>query len=122
MQKVLKDIEKNRLIIILSGTLSLEEAEKTKKIIIKEIDTLKPDFDVINDISKFIRGADEAGRVLKEIMALLISKNVNRVVRVVGTSKAGLMQFANHSPQIETYKLSYVPTIEEAEKLLDQKE
>jgi hypothetical protein len=122
MQKIKSDIEKNRLYITITGTLSVEEAEKAKKLIFREIETLKPNFDVINDISKFIRGADEAGPVLKEIMAILISKNVNRVVRVVGTSKTGLLQFANYSIQADSYKLNYVPTLEEAEKLLDQKE
>ena len=122
MQKIKSDIEKNRLYITITGTLSVEEAEKAKKLIFREIETLKPNFDVINDISKFIRGADEAGPVLKEIMAILINKNVNKVVRVVGTSKTGLLQFANYSIQADSYKLNYVPTLEEAEKLLDQKE
>jgi hypothetical protein len=122
MQKIKADTEKNRLYIILAGTLSLKDAESTRNLILKEIETLKPNFDVVNDISKFIRGDDEAGRVLKEIMAILMSKNVNRVVRVIGTSKTGLMQFANFSPQTDSYKLSYVPTLEEAEKILDQKE
>jgi hypothetical protein len=122
MQKIKADIEKNRLLITLIGTLSLEEAEKVKKLIFKEAESLQPDFDVINDISKFIRGADEAGQVLKEIMAILISKKVNRIVRVVGTSKTGLLQFANYSIQADSYKISYVPTLEQAEKILDQKE
>ena len=81
---------------------------------------MKPDFDLVNDISKFIRGDDAAGIILKEIMIHLIQKKVNRVVRVVGTSKAGLMQFANNSLPISSYKLSYLPTLEEAETFLNQ--
>jgi len=81
---------------------------------------LKPNFDLVNDISKFIRGDDEAGIILKEIMVFLIQKRVNRVVRVVGTSKTGLMQFANNSLPINSYKLSYLPTLEEAESFLNE--
>ncbi|MCX6169794.1 MAG: hypothetical protein NTX65_10665 [Ignavibacteriales bacterium] len=120
MVKVKKDIEKNRLYVFISGMLSFDEAEKAKELITKEVELLKPGFDLINDISKFIHGADEAGSILKEIMILLIQKKVNRVVRIVGTSKTGLIQFANNSLATDAYKLYYVPTIEEAEKFLNE--
>ena len=55
-------------------------------------------------------------------MLLLIDKKVNWVVRVVGESKIGLLQFANYSLPIESYKLKYLPTLEEAEKFLDNKD
>lgn len=120
MVQVKKNIEKNRLYITVSGTLSFEDARKAKELIEVEVKTLKPNFDLINDISKFIHGDDNAGIVLKEIMVLLIQKKVNRIVRIVGTSKAGLIQFANNSLPIDSYKLSYVPTLEEAEIFLNQ--
>ncbi|MHB8904865.1 MAG: hypothetical protein ACYC6D_01925 [Melioribacteraceae bacterium] len=120
MIKAQKDIAKNRLYLSISGTVSYDEAEKAKDLIEKEIVLLKPDFDLINDISKFIHGDDEAGSILKEIMTMLIEKKVNRIVRVVGTSKMGLIQFANNSLAMDSYKLKYVPTIEEAEKFLNQ--
>ncbi len=122
MYKIKKDIRKNRLYIYLSGIFPLSDAKNAKDDIIKEIDELKPNFDVINDISEFIRGQDEAGKILQEIMLLLIDKKVNRIARVVGTSKTGLIQFANYSLKIESYKLKYLPTLKEAEKFLDSKE
>ena len=61
-----------------------------------------------------------AGIILKEIMLMLIQKKVNRVVRIVGSSKTGLVQFANNSLPIDAYKLSYLPTLEEAENYLNQ--
>jgi hypothetical protein len=120
MVKVKKDVARNRLYINISGTLSFDDAEKAKELIKKEVEALQPGFDLINDISKFIHGADTAGTILKEIMILLIQKRVNRVVRIVGTSKTGLIQFANHSLAIEAYKLYYLPTLEEAEKFLNE--
>lgn len=122
MIKVTANTAQNRLNITMIGTLSVEEAQKSKLTIESTIATLKPGFDVINDISRFIRGDDAAGNVLKEIIILLIQYRVNRVVRVVGTSKSGLIQFANNTLQIDQYKISYVPTLEEAELLLSKSE
>lgn len=118
MIKITTNTAKNRLYISMIGVVTLEEAQKSKLTIEASVAALKIGFDVINDLSKFIRGDDAAGGVLKEIIILLIQKGVNRVVRVVGTSKTGLLQFANNSLQIEQYKISYVPTLEEAELLL----
>ena len=120
MYKIRTDQVKNRLYITLGGILSMEEAQKTKSVIESSIKTLKPNFDVINDMSKLIRSDEVAGIVLKEIIIMLIQNGVKRVVRVVGTSKTGLIQFANNSLQIEQYKISYVPSIEDAEEFLNQ--
>ena len=118
MYKIKKDIVRNRLYISITGVLSLEEAKKARHSIEVEVEFLKPNFDLINDISKFIHGDEEAGKVLQGIMIFLIQKKVNYVIRVVGTSKTGLMQFANNSLPIDSYKLKYVPTMEEAETFL----
>ncbi len=122
MYKVKKDVGKNRLYIVLSGIFPISDAKNAKELILKEIEDLQPNFDVINDISQFIRGQEEAGKVLQDIMLLLIDKKVNRIVRVIGESKTGLIQFANFSLQIESYKLKYLPTMKDAEEYLDKKE
>ena len=118
MYRIKKDLVKNRLYIQLTGVLSIEEAKKVRQAIEIEVGSLKPNFDLINDISKFIHGDEEAGKELQLLMVYLIQKKVNKVIRVVGTSKAGLTQFANNSLPIDSYKLKYVPSMEEAEKLL----
>lgn len=120
MVKVQKDAEKNRLYVTLTGIISLEAAREAQSLIQAEVEQLKPDFDLVNDISKFIHGDDEAGKILQEIMIFLIKHKVRKIIRVVGTSKTGLIQFANYSLPIEAYRLSYVPTMEEAEKILSQ--
>ncbi len=121
MYKIGVDKSKNRLYITIGGILSVEEAQKVKKSIEDSIPTLNKGFDVINDISKFIRGDDAAGIILKEIIILLLKSGVNNVVRVVGTSKTGLIQFATHTLPVDQYKISYVPSLEEAEKILSEK-
>lgn len=122
MIKITADKAKNRLHISMIGVVTFEEAQKSKITVESSIASLKTGFDVINDLSKFIRGDETAGNVLKEIIILLIQKGVNRVVRVVGTSKSGLLQLVNNSLQIEQYKISYVPTLSDAELLLSKVE
>jgi hypothetical protein len=119
MYKVKFDESINRVYITVTGILSFEEAQKAKQAIEESIMNIQPGFDVINDISKLIRADEKAGIILKEIIVLLIQKGVKRVVRVVGTSQMGLIQFANNSLQTDKYNLSYVPTLEDAEKLLN---
>jgi hypothetical protein len=118
MYKVKVDASKNRIYITISGILSLDEAQKAKKVIESVTGTMKPGFDVVNDISKLIRADEQAGIVLKEIIVILIQKGVKRVVRVVGTAQIGMLQFANNTLQIDQYKISYVPLLEDAENLL----
>ncbi len=122
MYRIKKDIGKNRLYMSVSGIISIAEAKKIKEVLADEVKDLQPDFDLVNDISRFIHGQEEAGKILQEIMNFLIANNVNRIVRVVGDSKEGLIQFANNSLAVDSYKLKYVPTLAEAEKFLDQKE
>jgi len=118
MVKVKADTLKNRLYITVIGILDIKEALEAKESILKAVDSLTPGFNVINDLSKFIRGDEQSGYVLKELIVLLVQKNVGKIIRIVGTSKMGLIQFANNSLQLEQYKIYYVPTLEEAEAIL----
>ncbi len=118
---VKKDLAQNRLYVTLRGILSITEAKEAMEMVQKEVKELKTNFDLINDISDFVRGQEEAGPILQETMKFLINQKVNRVVRVVGSSKVGLMQFANYSLPLESYKLKYVPTMLAAEDYLYRK-
>ncbi|KAF0152070.1 MAG: type IV pilus assembly PilZ [Ignavibacteria bacterium] len=122
MVKVKAPVSKNRLYITILGTLTLNDSIEAKMNIENSLHSLMPGFDVINDLSKFIRADDSAGTVLKEIIILLIQNGVNKIVRVVGASKAGLIQFANNTLRLEQYQVFYVPTLEDAETYLNNKE
>ena len=122
MVKIKVDESKQRIYITISGVLSLLEARKAKESIERAIQALSPGFAVINDISKLIRADEEGGVVLKEIILLLMKSGVRKIIRVVGTSKTGLIQFANNSIPLDNYELSYVPSLEEAERLLSESE
>lgn len=118
MYSIITDPEKNRLIITMVGFLSKKEAESIAEEVMRETLKLKPGFDVINDISNFRMGLDETEIVLKETIDFLISKEVNKIIRIVGSSRAGILQFAKATGKRDKYNTQFVPTMEEAENYL----
>ncbi|MBU2491426.1 MAG: hypothetical protein KJ571_02305 [Bacteroidetes bacterium] len=119
MHIIRNDVTNNRCYVTLSGVISYNEAEEIKEKIIKETEMLKPGFDIINNISKYIQGDESGASILQEIVNHLIDKKVNRIIRVVGTSKTGLIQFAKFTPQDKNLNIHYFPTMEDAAKFLE---
>ena len=120
MHSIRKDIHKNRLYLSISGVISISEANKIKDEVIAETSELKPGFDVINNLSKYIKGDERAAPMLQAVEKFFIENKVNRIVRVVGTSKTGLMQFAKYSQPKENVNILYFPTMHEAETFLNK--
>jgi len=117
---VKKDIKQNRLFITISGVISISDAVQIKEIITKDVEELEPGFDCINDISKLIRGDDSSGPILQWVINFLLEKKVECIVRIIGPSKTGLMQFAKNSPEKANSRIKYVPTVKEAKKILNE--
>lgn len=118
MHIIRKDINNNRLYLTLSGVISFSEANEVREKVIKEIEGLTPGFDIINNLSKFIQGDERAAPILQSVLKYCTDKKVNRIVRVVGTSKTGLMQFAKYASPDDTVNIHYFPTMKEAEDFL----
>jgi hypothetical protein len=121
MHKITVNKEKNRIYISLVGFVSEAEAKDIRKMLSSEINSLAPLFDVITDISNFRLGLEQSSDVLREIIKLFIGHKVGRIIRVVGSSQAGMLQFATYTGNDPHYKVSYVPTMEDAENLLEEK-
>ncbi len=115
---VRRDAKNNRLYITLSGVISLADARKIQEEMFKEVAELQPGFDIINDMSKFIRGEDAAGVILQNIISHLSEKKARQIIRIVGPSKTGLTQFAKNT-MTDSIEIKYVPTLKEAENLLN---
>jgi hypothetical protein len=122
MYTVKAEISKNRLYIKLAGFLSANEAADIKIDIMNEAAKLAPGFDIINDITNFRLGLDETAYLLNETIEFLIEKKVNRIIRVVGSSRAGLIQLAKYTKKDDKYITHFVPSMEEAEELLNKKD
>jgi hypothetical protein len=118
MHTVRYDVEKNMLYVTLIGILKIHEVKQIKEEMFSSIEKLSPNFDVINDLSRLIHSDDNTVPIGQEILKFEIEKKVNRIVRVIGQSKYGLIQFAKYTKQEEAKHTKYVPTLEEAEEYL----
>jgi hypothetical protein len=118
MHTVRHDIEKNRLYVTLIGILKIHEVKQIKEEMFSSIEKLSPNFDVVNDLSRLIHSDDNTVPIALEILKFEIEKKVSRIVRVVGQSKYGLIQFAKYTRKEEAQHIKYVPTMEEAELYL----
>lgn len=118
MITVTSDIQKNRLYIILSGDIDVNEAQNSMLYIVKEVNRLKPRFEVITDFSGLKSADNNTRKILTSVMDYLSLHGVGRVVRVVGGAKAMLLKFVDFTRGFRGYKVDYVPTMEDAEKKL----
>ena len=120
MYEIKLDKTANRLSIILSGSIGKLEGEKCAAEIVGAVNQLKRGFDVITDISHYKTADKKSEEFFKGTLKFMKIRGVRNVVRVVGGSKEALVKFAQVTKQVENYHVKYVPTMEEAEKLLDQ--
>ena len=121
------DLPRNRLYLVLAGSISAEEADRCAALIISRTLQLKPGFTVINDISLYTVATNffSARSSLQRVMDHFAVKKAKRVVRVVGASKSGMMEFARATLGLGKkypYGVVYVPTLEAAEAKLDELE
>lgn len=120
MKKVFADIEKNILHIKFVGFISAETMEKIEKEIIKEIPKLAPGFDIINDMSNFTIANTDALKIAQRLLEKLKNIGVRKSIRVIGSSQNAVVQSAAITKNVEGYQVDYVPTMEEAYKLLNK--
>lgn len=117
--KVRSDIKKNRLYIIFDIDVKKNDVEQIYTDIRFGVADLQPGFSVINDLSNASIGHLSGASTFKRISDFLCSKEVGRVIRVIGGSSLLFRQISKLSDSISGYKPEYVESIEAAEQLLD---
>ena len=117
MYQVIVDKVHNRIVMQLKGFLLEDEMTKAANEVKNGIDILKPNFDVINDISDFKPASQVVRELIKEVQVYAVSKNIARVVRVTG-NVIGKIQFDRTSKEAG-YIAVTVNTLDEAYKILD---
>jgi len=115
------DQEKNRLYLTLTGHLSAEAAEQAADAVIDASARLDPGFDEVNDMSEFEPAASEAMEEIERGKRGIVENGVEAVCRVVAESTTGQMQFDRAGEGAEEYALAKAESVEEAERLLDQR-
>ncbi len=119
MTRISSNRFKNRLTITLSGTFDVTDALSALIELKHEVTKMQTAFDVITDL-RFLKGANiQAALKIKQGTKLLENHGAKRIVRVVGGSQLAVKVFAKFATLFgSTTKVYYVPTIEEAEKIL----
>ncbi len=112
--------KKNRLYIELKGFISYDETRRAVDAIKRELNNLKPDFDIINDMRDFKPTSPEGAMRIQQAQVYASQKGLRRVVRIVD-SKLGSLQFKRlHQQSGIAYDVFEADSLVAAEKLLDE--
>lgn len=114
------DRVKNRLYIRLSGFFRGSDVDPAMIELEAALRELKPGFDTITDLSKFVPGAPGATSALTRGGELIKNKGRRHGVRITGGLMTGLMQFQRLLKGVfDEDKTRYVRSMQEAEATLD---
>lgn len=106
--------------MMISGDVQLAESKRVVAELRNRAKELQPGFDVINDLRYLKISSLSAALQIKNGVKVLAEHGSNRTIRVVGGSKFAIFIFAKYSELTAKGKVFYVPTVEDAEKILRQ--
>ena len=115
---VTANIGENRLLISLRGILTKKDVEALYTDIRFCVSDLKPEFNVITDMTECRFGHLAGIGSFRKIVEFLLSKKVAKIVRIVGRSRIIFQQLDKLAGKREGYTVEYVSTFAEAESLL----
>ncbi|WP_028317945.1 PilZ domain-containing protein [Desulfobulbus elongatus] len=118
--KATADIKKNRLHVVISGTIDAKTLEKLYTDVRFCVADLKKGFNVVSDVSDcnllYITGLP----IYKKIIDFLIGHQVGAIVRIIRDDNVSFKQLINFSEQIHCYRALYAESREEAEQKLEE--
>ena len=117
--QVIIDKEKNRIFLQLKGFMQDDEIIEASNKVKEGFKVLKPNFDIINDISEFSPATKYGREIIKETQIMAVKNGVGRVVRVVG-NVIGQIQFERTSKEAG-YTAVSVSNLQTAYDYLDNK-
>ncbi|MEB3272498.1 MAG: hypothetical protein VKJ85_01845 [Prochlorothrix sp.] len=112
------DRDRNRLYIILSGFFSDADAQVASAAIAQAIRSLRPDFDVVTDISQCRPATPQGTAEIEKIQEYAIAQGARRFVRVVSDRVLIQMQLDRAASKTGVDAL-YVTSLQEAKDLLN---
>lgn len=122
MYKIKVNPHENRLYLFFSGYIDVDESKRVIRDLENRAKELKPGFDIINDLRYLKKTSLPAALNVKHGVKLLRKYGSNRAVRVVGGSKFAIFLFAKYSEFTTKGKVFYVPTMDKALEILNEKE
>ena len=87
------DQNKNRLYIALAGFFRGRDVDPAMEELAAALATLRPQFDVVTDLSEFVPGAPGAAEALRRGGEMVKARGRRNAVRITGGLMTGLMQF-----------------------------
>ena len=116
--KVVADVVKNRLYVVLQGSLSAAEIRAVAGQVTDQMNRLRPGFDVVTDLSA-ANGTDTEGlEELTRLQGYVATHGMRRAVRVVPQAFVAMLQMWRTSRQFG-YSVDLALSITEAQKILD---
>ena len=119
--EIRSDLAANRLYIRLVGFFREADVGPVMDGLNAELDKLRPDFDVVMDISKFKPSSPQAAEALRIGGEMVKQRGRRRAVRVTGGIMAGFLQFKRLVSGVfeEDESVRYATSIVEADAILD---
>lgn len=116
--EVQANVGKNRLFIRIEGRVDDAQVRSFADVVIKEMDRLRPGFDVVSDLTRAEPLGPEGSAQLRRVLEVQRERKVGRAVRIVGRSAQAALQFARDSKDLQ-HEPYLAFSREEAEQLLD---
>jgi len=116
--KVVANIAKNRLHITIAGKLSKKHLDELYTEIRFSVADLRPDFDVITDLSNCTIAALSGIPTFRKIRNYLITNKIGRVVRIIDEKRIIFKQLINFTAKLQGYKADHFYSLAEAETAL----
>lgn len=114
------DAGKNRLYIRLSGYFKEDEVDPLLERLRRQLDDLRPGFDVVTDLTGFKPGNAAATEALRRGGEMVKARGRRRAVRVTGRLVTGLLQFKRIlRPVFKEEDVRYANSVAEADRILD---
>lgn len=113
------DRDRNRLYIILSGFFSDADAQVVSAAVTQAIQSLRPNFDVVTDISHCRPATPQGNAEIEKIQEYAIARGARRFIRVVSDRVLIQMQMDRAASKTGV-EARYVSSLAEANALLDQ--
>ncbi len=121
MHEIIPNRARNRIYIRMDGFLKDEEVRQAIDQFIAEIKTMRPGFDVINDLTTFKPVSPQGTKEIERMIRYSNQHGVRHVMRVTGPNYIARLQFERLNKTAASSNLTeYVATREEAERRLDE--
>ncbi len=122
MYKNRADVIKNRLYVTFKGKMELDEIKIACANAHQEARRLRAGFGVISDVSEFFPATEDGRLAMQQTMKTLNEMGMGEVVRIVPSNAQVAGNQWQRTSRAVGYVAHQVPTLAEAEKLLDNLE